>query len=212
MRRYDPEKHHRRSIRLKGYDYRGPGAYYVAINAQNKACLFGEVVDGEMRLNDAGRMIFEEWDALPARFPTVQTNAFVVMPNHLHGIVVLGEGENEITPVRASLVGAQSRVPDRAITRVAPTDDDAPYDIDAPTLGDVVGAFKSLTTVAYVRGVKQNGWQPFARRLWQRNYYEHIVRDDDDLNRIRSYIADNPARWGEDSENPALQSDTYTDA
>lgn len=69
-----------------------------------------------------------------------------------------------------------------------------------------------MTTVTYVRGVKQNGRQPFARRLWHRNYYEHIVRDKDDLNRIRLYIADNPARWDEDWENPALQSDTDTDA
>ncbi len=223
MRRYDPEKHDRRSIRLKGYDYRGPGAYYVTINAQNKACLFGDVVDGEMVSNDAGRMIEAKWHALPARFPTVQLDAFVVMPNHIHGIIVLNDADS--SAVGTSLVDVRDVGDDDMVpTRGAPTDVRATSDDDeessngdntegdAPPLGDVVGAFKSLITVAYARGVKQNGWPPFAGRLWQRNYYEHVVRDDDDLNRIRLYIAGNPARWDEESENPTRQSDSDFDA
>ncbi|MBC7237764.1 MAG: hypothetical protein H5T69_18130, partial [Chloroflexi bacterium] len=87
--KYDPERHHRRSIRLKGYDYTQPGAYFVTIVTQDRARLFGEVVDGEMRLNDAGRMVQTVWDELPAFYPGVQTDAFIVMPNHIHGIIVL---------------------------------------------------------------------------------------------------------------------------
>jgi len=86
---YDPTRHHRRSIRLKGYDYSQAGAYFVTICTQDRACLFGKVVNGEMRLNDAGRMVLAEWNMLPERFPHVVLDAFVVMPNHVHGIVVI---------------------------------------------------------------------------------------------------------------------------
>jgi hypothetical protein len=87
--RYDPERHHRRSIRLRGYDYRAVGAYFITIVVQDRARLFGEVVDGEMRLNDAGRMVERWWLELNRRFPHVLTDAYVVMPNHFHGIVVI---------------------------------------------------------------------------------------------------------------------------
>ena len=92
--KYDPQKHHRRSIRLKGYDYSQGGAYYVTIVAQNRACLFGEVVDGEMQLNEAGKMLQAEWEALPQRFPNIELDEFIVMPNHFHGVVVVVEKKN----------------------------------------------------------------------------------------------------------------------
>ncbi|MFN4294850.1 MAG: transposase, partial [Thermoflexales bacterium] len=101
---YDPQKHHRRSIRLKGYDYSQAGAYFITIVAQDRACLFGEVVDGEMRLNDAGRMVWDEWNALPDRFPGLELDAFVVMPNHVHGIIVLTGSAPDDAPAPA--VGA----------------------------------------------------------------------------------------------------------
>lgn len=174
----DPEKHHRRSIRLKGYDHAQPGAYFVTVVTQDRTCLFGDVVDGETRLNDAGCMVVAEWEALPDRFPGVDLDAFIVMPNHIHGIIVVTEG--------AGLVPAL----DGATTRVA------------PTLGDVVGAFKSRVTVEYIRGVKAAMWSAFRSRLWQRNYYEHVIRDEESLSRIRRYIVDNPMRWEYDRENP----------
>ena len=155
--RFDPEKHHRRSIRLPEYDYAGPGAYFVTICTQGRVCLFGEVVNHTMVPNDAGRMLQTAWDELPDRFPGVDIDAFVVMPNHIHGIIAL------TAPVGAPLVGAQSSAAmeigvgtagQGATTRVA------------PTLGDVVGAYESLTTVEYVRGVKPMGWQAFPGRLW----------------------------------------------
>ena len=177
---FDPERHHRRSLRLKGYDYTQAGAYFVTICTQDRACLFGEVVGDAMRLNDAGRMVVAEWERLAKRFPGVELDAFVVMPNHVHGILVITD------PVGAGLVPAH----DGATTRVA------------PTVGDIVGAFKSRTTVGYIHGVKARGWPPFRRRLWQRNYYEHIIRHDESLNRIRRHIAENPLRWHLDRENP----------
>ena len=185
------DRHHRRSIRLKGYDYSLAGAYFVTISTQDRVCVFGDVMAGVMRLNEAGRMVSTEWGALPARFPGVDLDAFVVMPNHIHGIIVFATRVS----VGAPLVGAQDiasnrTIDNRATTRVA------------PTLGDVVGAFKSRVTVEYTRGVKTKGWPAFRRRLWQRNFYEHIIRNEASLNHIRQYILDNPARWAFDRDNP----------
>jgi REP element-mobilizing transposase RayT len=206
-------------MRLKGYDYSQAGAYFVTICTQGRACLFGEVVDGEMRLNDAGRMVVAEWERLPALFPNVVLDAFVVMPNHIHGIVILTDPADDATDgataIGATISGATTG---GATTRVAPTtarDDATPVgaglvpapstpalSTPAPTLGDVIGAFKSRVTVEYIRGVKTFGWTPFDRRLWQRNYYEHIIRNEETLNCIRRYIAENPIRWAFDRENP----------
>ena len=176
------DQHHRRSIRLQGYDYSQSGAYFVTIVAQNRECLFGEIVDGAMQLNNAGRMVATEWGALPERFTTIQLDEFVVMPNHIHGIIVSD-------PVGAPLVGTQ--------------DQNAHVDAQSPALDDMVGAYKSLTTVAFVYGVHTSGWPPFPGKLWQRNYYEHIIRNETALEHIRQYIADNPARWAFDRENPS---------
>ena len=175
-----------------------------------------------MQLNDAGTMIRQVWLELPERFPGIATDEFVVMPNHVHGIVNISE------PVGAPLVGAQDakedkrRTDHRAATRAAPTSNQsfaqpgettnrnlsradtsaAPTSNRRYALGEVVGAFKSLTTVAYVHGVKTQRWTRFSGKLWQRNYFEHVVRRDESLERIRQYIHDNPARWEFDRENP----------
>ena len=185
------DRHHRRSIRLKGYDYSLAGAYFVTISTQGRECVFGDVVAGVMRLNEAGRMVSTVWDTLLARFPGVDLDAFVVMPNHIHGIIVFATRVS----VGAPLVGAQDVTPNRTIDNRATTR-------VAPTLGDVVGAFKSRATVEYTRGVKTKGWPAFRRRLWQRNFYEHIIRNEASLNHIRQYILDNPARWAFDRDNP----------
>ena len=192
------ERRHRRSIRLRGYDYSRSGAYYVTLCTQDRACLFGEVVDGDMQVNDAGCMVSDAWHSLSDRFPNIDLDAFVVMPNHVHGIIVI---TNDAMPVNdgnivgAGLVPALDVVPvnDGATTRVA------------PTLGDVIGAYKSVVTVQYARAVKTHGWTPFRKRLWQRNYHEHVIRNADSLNRIRQYILDNPRRWNEDRYNPTVQ-------
>ena len=198
----------RRSIRLKDYDYSQLGAYFVTLVTQDRSCLFGDVVDGAVQLNDAGRMVEAVWDDLPRRFPGIDLDAFVVMPNHVHGIIVIvgavGAPPADAPapagapdPVGAPLVGAHDvdARDARATTRVAPTR-------VAPTLGDVVGAYKSVTTVKYTRAVQALDWPTFRRRLWQRNYYERVVRDDAALDRTRRYILDNPAQWGSDGQHP----------
>jgi REP element-mobilizing transposase RayT len=177
----DVSKHHRRSIRLHGYDYAQAGAYFVTIVTRDRACLLGEVVNGEMRLNDGGRMIEQWWFELNRKFSTVETDEFVIMPNHFHGIVVLGG-----VPVGADL-------------RVGPNSEGAHVGAPLPT---IIQWFKTMTTNTYMRRVKTQGWPWFHGQLWQRNYYEHIVRSESELNRIREYISNNPLQWEMDRENP----------
>jgi REP element-mobilizing transposase RayT len=223
--KYDPAKHHRRSIRLKEYDYTKAGAYFLTIVTQDRVCLFGEVVDGEMRLNDVGDMVHQEWTNLPNRFPNIDLDAFIVMPNHIHGIIAI----TDATPiVGAGLVPAQhddavitsgattsGATTSRATTSRATTSrattsgaitsgaiTSGATTRVAPTVGNIVGAFKSITTVRYTHGVKHYGWLPFRGRLWQRNYYEHIIRNEGSLHRIREYIINNQSRWEMDKENP----------
>jgi putative transposase len=204
--KYDPEKHHRRSIRLRGYDYAGQGAYFVTICAQNRACLFGAVAGGEMQLNNAGRMIERWWFELNHKFPTVETDEFVVMPNHFHGIVVIADvtvgADLCVGPVSE---GTHAGVPLQGVHPVRPIAHPgarrgAPRRASLPT---VIQWFKTMTTNEYMRGVNTLGWTPFHGQLWQRNYYEHIIRDEESLDRIRRYIIDNPARWTTDRENPS---------
>ena len=185
------EIHRRRSIRLKGYDYSLAGAYFVTVCTQDRLCLFGNVNNEQMTLNQAGQMVYEQWSELPKRFPESAIDEFTMMPNHLHGILIINDNETTQS-VGAPLVGAQNKVDktNKAGTR------------PAPTLGEIVGAFKSITTNEYIRGVKQHDWPSFPGKLWQRNYFERVIRDEDELNRIREYIIYNPVKWVDDADNP----------
>ncbi len=201
----EPVQPRRRSLRLDGYDYAQAGAYFVTVCVQDRACLFERIVGGAMHLNVAGELAARAWSSIPARFPGVEIDAFVVMPNHLHGIIVIADDMS----VGAPLVGARIEPSEPAATMAAPTECD--HDNDAanrpankrPTIGDIVGGFKSSFTVEYIRGVKAGRWPAFDRRVWQRNYYEHVVRNEADLARVRRYIEENPLRWEFDRENPA---------
>ena len=187
----------RRSLRLQGYDYAQPGAYFVTICTQHRRCLFGKVTDETMRLNAAGELAAAMWNALPNRFAQIDLDAFVVMPNHIHGILIISDDV-----VGAPLVGARDA---RAATRAAPTvgaRDARAATRAAPTVGVVVGAFKSAFAVEYIRGAKKGRWTAFDRRVWQRNYYEHVIRNEPDLTRVRRYIVENPLQWAFDRENP----------
>jgi putative transposase len=170
------QTHHRRSIRLQSYDYGQDGAYFVTICTHERACLFGTVADGEMVLNTCGCLVEEDWNNLPVWRENVELDAFVVMPNHLHGIVVI---QND----RTNGVGTINRAPTGKFGTMA-----------AGSLSSIVAAYKAGVT----RRVNQLRGTPSAP-VWQRNYYEHIVRDEADLGRIRSYIEANPSRWREDS-------------
>ena len=187
--KFDAEKHHRHSMRLLGYDYAQVGAYFVTSVTKDRVCLFGEIFDGEMRLNDGGRMIEQWWFELNRKFSTVETDEFVVMPNHFHGIVVIA----------GVTVGAD--------LRVGPNSEGAHAGAPLPT---IIQWFKTMTTNEYMRGVKTRSWTPFAGRLWQRNYYEHIVRCENELTRIREYIANNPLQWEMDRENPSRTANRST--
>ena len=181
---YNPDIHHRHSIRLREYDYSSVGAYFVTICAQGRECLFGDFAAGELRLNDAGRMVAEWWGKLPEKFPHVTLEEYVIMPNHFHGIVM-------ITAVGAPPCGcpplsSKSGQPHGA----------------APTVGDLMDWFKTMTTNAYIKSVKLLDWPPFPGRLWQRNYYERIIRNDAELAAIQEYILFNPVNWAEDEEYP----------
>jgi putative transposase len=169
--------HDRRSLRLNGYDYAQASAYFVTICTQNRVCLLGDLVDGEMRLNDAGSEVQVVWNELPRRFAHLELDAFMVMPNHVHGIITLiGPG---------SVVGAGLALP--AGKGAASS---------APTLADVVRAFKPLSAIRVNRLIMRSG------PLWQRNYYERIIRNERELDKIREYIATNPLKWALDRENP----------
>jgi REP element-mobilizing transposase RayT len=191
------ETKHRRSARLKAYDYSRSGAYFITICTQDRACLFGQVFENEVRLNGPGLTVQAVWDEMPAHYPGVEADSFVVMPNHIHGIIVLAHTSPDTQPARETGLRGQPR-------GVAPTDRFSPGGKPPTglTLGDAVHRFKTMTTKRYTDGVKQVGWPPYRGRLWQRNYFEHVIRDEHDLARIRQYIADNPMRWSVDAENP----------
>ena len=193
---YDPKAHHRRSIRWVGYDYAAAGAYFVTLCVQDRRCLFGEIGNDVMALNAAGAMVQATWNELSGHCRNVDIDTFVVMPNHVHAIIrLVGAGLCACPHDDTNGKGQPQRV--------APTNAGRTDDIAHPTtLADVVRRFKSLTTRRYADGVSQQGWVPFGGRLWQRNYWEHVVRGEESLSRIRRYILDNPASWAFDEENP----------
>jgi REP element-mobilizing transposase RayT len=206
--RYDPVIHHRRSIRLAGHDYSLPGAYFVTTCTRQGLCLFGKVEDGRMRLNPAGKMVAEAWGSLGSEFDFIVIDDFVVMPNHLHGVIWLKrEGEHEVRPYDedegdcpSGLVGPSGE----GEHEVRPYDDGRmPRGTARRSLGRVIQRFKSITTVRYIEGAKRSEWRSFHGKLWLRNYFERVVRNDDELNAIRAYIATNPSRWRDDPENPS---------
>ena len=217
-----PNARQRRSIRLDRYDYTQPGAYCVTIVTADRVNRFGTVTDGQMRLNLIGQMVLREWQRLPGRFPGLALDTFVVMPNHVHGVLVLG-GADGGTGVGANVgadVGAQrpehAPMPGTAALRPGGRDDtnsitrpgdlavstsetagsvpvnDRPH-VDPGSVGAIVRAFKSATTLRYHR---TRGTDPGP--LWQRNFFEHIARGPGDLEKIRAYILANPANWEDD--------------
>ena len=170
---YDPEKHQRRSIRLRGYDYTQAGAYFVTLCIRDGECILGNIVDGLVLLNDYGHIVDECWQWLCRQYPYVKLDEWVVMPDHLHGIIVILDDDT-------------SR---RGGSRTAPTT------WKRKPLGRLIGAFKTVSTKQINIMRKIPGAQ-----VWQRNYFERIVRNETELNRIRQYIIENPSNWESDEE------------
>jgi len=179
--RYDPEKHHRRTTRLQGYDYSQPGAYFVTLVTVGRACLFGSAPQGEMHFTESGAIVAKEWKSLASRYPNVQPDEWVVMPNHLHRTVVIVESD------------AVGRC--RGGSRTAPTGHVPGI---CKPLGGLIGAFKTMST----KRINASRGTPGCL-VWQGNFIDRVLRDDGELDRIRRYIALNPARWTDDQENPS---------
>ena len=264
MNEFNPHIHHRRSIRLKGYDYSQEGLYFITICVQDKLCLFGEIVGAilcdrpiienndrpiienndrpiienndrpiignddrpiignddrpneidnsnnfKMILNDAGRMIEKWYYELENKYPDKRCHEMVVMPNHIHFIIENIPSLDAHVPSSDAHVGAPLR--GRPQNDVDPQNDESSYGINNKkynaTIGDAMDWFKTMTTNEYIRNVKRvatqgnpnsNDWLRFKGKLWQRNYYEHIIRDEQSYERIANYIINNPAKWNDD--------------
>jgi putative transposase len=182
---FDPRKYNRQTIRLKDYDYSASGAYFVTICVHECACALGDVLDGEVRLNEYGEIVAECWNDLPNHYPHIELDAFVVMPNHAHGVIVTdGDRRDEVS----------------SPTITAPHDGEgaatAPLQ-QRPTVGQMIAYFKYQSTKRI--NAQRNG---VGTRFWQRNFYDHIIRNDRELNAIREYIIHNPLRWDADLDNP----------
>ncbi len=165
----------RKSLRLRGFNYQSAGYYFVTFCVQDRLCLLGEIIQGKNILNDAGHMVHHEINTIQHRHFNLQLDAFIVMPNHVHAIVVIEQGGHR---------------------RSAPTDFSLP---------NIIKNIKTFTTKQYSHGVHTKKWPSFHKRLWQRGYYEHVIRNDESLFNIRQYIMDNPLKWETDRENPLTE-------
>jgi REP element-mobilizing transposase RayT len=234
--KYDPAKHHRTSIRLKGYNYTQPGAYFVTLCTHDRECLFGEILNGNMRLSRYGKVVRATWFDLPNHYRNIHLDEFCIMPNHVHAIIVIidrgdregGRGGSAISGVEPLLEGVNSgcetlparqtrpyghgeiSLPEGANSgcETLPARQTRPYAHGVEPfpintgrihgLSEVVRAFKSFSArrINSLRGGR-------GLPVWQRNYYEHIIRDESEYQRISRYILDNPQKWESDQENPA---------
>ena len=185
----DPANPKRRSIRLKGYDYTSPGAYFVTICVQGRECVLGDVVDGEMRLSGLGQTVHGFWSQVPIHFPSVSVDAFVVMPNHVHATIMISDPRDRggtTPPLQQTRYHCRGAV-------IAPSPPQSRT--TRPTLGQIVAYYKYQTTKK-INQIRDS--TPF----WQRGFYDRIIRNDRDLDVIRHYIVDNPLKWELDRDHP----------
>ncbi len=174
---YNPKIHNRQSRRLKGYDYSRPGLYFITIVCQNRIRRFGHVKNGEMILYDNGLIAHEEWARLSERFPNIEIDTYQIMPDHMHGIIKI---------VGAAFVAQDAQF---ATGKISPQAEVNP----APTISAIIGAYKSLVANACLKIYKSNN--KIMGKFWQRNYYEHIIRNPVAYNNISRYIVNNPKEW-----------------
>ena len=166
----------RRSLRLQEYDYNQPGAYFITICTENRECLFGEIVDGEMKINEIGDLVRTTWQQIVTRYPYTATDAFSIMPNHIHGIIFINVGAIHESPLQKSQIMRRRNM----------------------LLPKIIGYFK-MNSAKKINALRATSGTP----VWQRNYYEHVIRNETDLEEIREYIENNPAKWLEDKNHPA---------
>lgn len=192
--KFDPQKHHRRSIRLPNYDYAQPGGYYVTMVAWHRKYLFGKVMNEEMKLNKVGEIVQWEWLELPKRLRYIELGEFVVMPNHFHGILIFRHNTGA-TPQGLTDASA-GNAPLSAVTNESIDESPLPHEPKPAPLGVIIAQFKSRVTKRLWRIPSLKGTP-----IWQRNYYEHIIRNEKDLQNKMDYIQANPMLWNEDDEN-----------
>ncbi len=182
--KFNPDKHHRRSIRVLGYDYSSEGWYCVTICVENKKCMFGNIEQNNMILNHIGKIIDYHWRKLPIHFKNIELDQYQIMPNHFHGIIHI-------------MVGAKHSGAADTTTCLNANDNASPLQMPCGTkrgsLGAIIQNFKSVTSRKINKINKTR-----STHVWQRNYWEHIIRDEKDLNRIRKYIFENPLKWTDD--------------
>lgn len=225
---YNPHIHHRRSIRLKGYDYSQAGAYFITICCDNRKNRFGKIENNEMLLNEFGTIAYNEWAKLPERFPNFELDVFQIMPNHIHGIVTLvgatgavgatlavAHDDTNVQSVGAGFTPAQNDndtqqpqtntgQPQTNTNTGQPqglplrnTDDNIRAGVNpAHTVGDIVGAYKSLVANECLKIFKSKN--ETMGKIWQRNYYENIIKNEPSYQTISAYIINNPSNWKDD--------------
>ncbi|SYZ72078.1 conserved hypothetical protein [Candidatus Zixiibacteriota bacterium] len=170
----ESEIRRRRSMRLKDYDYSREGMYFVTVVTHQRTELFGQLDNGQVKLNDFGHLVLLEWEQTAKMRPNIELDQMVIMPNHIHGIIAIIEA--------------------KGVCQYAPTKRRSP----SQTIGSIIRGFKSTTT-SRINKLRNSPGQ----MVWQRNYYDHIIRNEDDLNEGRRYILNNPFKWHLDKENPA---------
>lgn len=194
---YQPRRHHRRSIRLAGYDYGSPGAYFFTLCTFEHECVLGQVVNGEMRLSRLGSIVQRCWYSLPRHFPGIALDAFVVMPSHVHGIITIMGADRRGEALGESYARDGLTVPSPNASPLPVPPPDRPSGTQPGSLSAILQSLKSVAT----RKCNQVRGTPSAA-LWQRNYYEHIIRNEQELQRTRRYIVENPLHWEQDEDNP----------
>ncbi len=228
--RFNPEIHHRESIRLKDYNYSENGAYFVTVCTQNRENLFGEIVEGKMILSQAGKIVLNCWQEIPQHFQNVELDEFCIMPNHFHGIIFI-VGARHALPENAlpenvmpENVMPENAVPENAVPKNAVPENALPenalpenmpqntgHGMPCPynkfgkpvagSLSTIIGSFKSSVT----KNIRKNS---NIYNVWQRNYYEHIIRNENELEKIRYYININPEKWEKDKYNSEKQTES----
>jgi putative transposase len=193
--KYDCTRHHRRSTRVKGYDYSAEGMYYVTICTRERQCMLGNVVEDEMKLNEFGKLVELCWLEIPQDFTRASLDIHQVMPNHIHGIIrILAEDLcrdliNEIPTKNNQIASGHNEIPEG-------NNANSPLMKNPKqTLGKIIRSFKAKAT----KKIHDAGHPDFG---WQSRFYDHIIRDGKDLDRIRRYILDNPAKWMYDDNHP----------
>jgi len=205
--KYNPQIHHRRSIRLQGYDYSQNGAYFITLCTHNRECLFGQIQNGQMILNEYGKIVEQCWNNLSNHYDNIELDAYVIMPNHFHGIILITDNVDNVDNVRAIRELPIHELPIHELPRQRKHElpiHELPRQQQKQRqqqrrkmlLPKIVGRFKTNSA----KQINQMRNTP-GISVWQRNYYEHIIRDEKSLENIRNYIINNPAKWQDDDYN-----------